>query len=101
MRDNSSTIIEKKRKEIDEIDEQIVKLLVERLDSAKEISRQKKALGKDNYDPAREQLILEKIRNICNSDNAEDKYNFIVGIYSELLKQSKLYQAMESDDSPK
>lgn len=101
MSDISLTIIEKKRKEIDKIDEKIVKLLIERLDSAKEISLQKRSLGKDNYDPAREQIILEKIGCICNSENAEDKGDFIIGIYSELLKQSKLYQAIESYDSQK
>lgn len=97
MSEEALKIIDNRRIEIDGLDEQIVKLLVKRFDSAKEISKQKKLLGKLDYDPDREKLIFDKISELCNNEGSEEICSYIVEIYSELLKQSKLYQASNKD----
>lgn len=93
MNEEASKIIEEKRNEIDSLDEEIVKLLIKRFNFAKEISNQKKLLGRIDYDPAREKLIFDKIKGLCNSEDSQEISSFLVEIYSEILKQSKLYQA--------
>jgi chorismate mutase len=54
--------IEILRRRIDELDQQIVRLLNERAGCAVEIGRQKEAIGEPIYQPAREAEVLANVR---------------------------------------
>ena len=56
------TDIEALRRRIDEIDQQLVKLLNERAGCAVEIGRVKEAMGQPIYQPTREAGVLENVR---------------------------------------
>ena len=77
------------RQEIDQIDDQIVKLLEERMQLVEEVVAYKKASGKPILDSKREEIIFEKVRN-----RVEDKryQETIVATFSDILKRSREYQ---------
>ena len=77
------------RQEIDQIDDQIVKLLEERMHLVEGVVAYKKASGKPILDTKREEIIFEKVRN-----RVEDKryQETIVATFSDLLKRSRDYQ---------
>ena len=77
------------RQEIDKIDDQIVRLLEERMHLVEGVVAYKKASGKSILDTKREELIFEKVRNhVCNK-----KYeDTIVATFSDILKRSRDYQ---------
>ena len=77
------------RQEIDQIDDQIVKLLEERMHLVEGVVAYKKASGKSILDTKREAVIFEKVRN-----RVEDKryQETIVATFSDILKRSRDYQ---------
>ena len=77
------------RQEIDQIDDQIVKLLEERMHLVEGVVAYKKASGKPILDTKREEAIFEKVRN-----RVEDKQyqETIVATFSDILKRSRDYQ---------
>lgn len=77
------------RQEIDQIDDQIVKLLEERMHLVEEVVAYKKASGKPILDSKREEIIFEKVKN-----RVEDKryQETIVATFSDILKRSRDYQ---------
>ena len=77
------------RQEIDQIDDQIVKLLEERMHLVEGVVAYKKASGKAILDTKREEIIFEKVRN-----RVEDKryQETIVATFSDILKRSRDYQ---------
>ena len=77
------------RQEIDQIDDQIVKLLEERMHLVEDVVAYKKASGKAILDTKREEAIFEKVRN-----RVEDKQyqETIVATFSDILKRSRDYQ---------
>ena len=77
------------RQEIDQIDDQIVKLLEERMHLVEGVVAYKKASGKPISDTKREEAIFEKVRS-----RVEDKryQETIVATFSDLLKRSRDYQ---------
>lgn len=77
------------RQEIDQIDDQIVKLLEERMHLVEGVVAYKKASGKPILDTTREAVIFEKVRN-----RVEDKryQETIVATFSDILKRSRDYQ---------
>ena len=77
------------RQEIDQIDDQIVKLLEERMHLVEGVVAYKKASGKQILDTKRESVIFEKVRN-----RVEDKryQETIVATFSDILKRSRDYQ---------
>ena len=77
------------RQEIDQIDDQIVKLLEERMHLVEGVVAYKKASGKQILDTKREEVIFEKIRS-----RVEDKryQETIVATFSDILKHSRDYQ---------
>ena len=77
------------RQEIDQIDDQIVKLLEERMHLVEEVVAYKKASGKPILDTKREEVIFDKVRN-----RVEDKryQETIVATFSDILKRSRDYQ---------
>lgn len=77
------------RQEIDQIDDQIVKLLEERMHLVEGVVAYKKASGKPILDSKREEVIFEKVKN-----RVEDKryQETIVETFSDILKRSRDYQ---------
>ena len=77
------------RQEIDQIDDQIVKLLEERMHLVEGVVAYKKASGKPILDTKREEVIFEKVKN-----RVEDKryQETIVATFSDILKRSRDYQ---------
>jgi chorismate mutase / prephenate dehydratase len=57
------------RNRIDEIDVRIVKLIAERMDITRDIGKEKKETGKPVQDKAREQMVVEKVREIAREVN--------------------------------
>ena len=81
--------LESIRQEIDQIDNQIVKLLEERMHLVEGVVAYKKASGKSILDTKREAVIFEKVRS-----RVEDKryQETIVATFSDILKRSRDYQ---------
>ena len=77
------------RQEIDQIDDQIVKFLEERMHLVEGVVAYKKASGKPILDSKREEVIFEKVKN-----RVEDKRykETIVTTFSDILKRSRDYQ---------
>ena len=77
------------RQEIDQIDDQIVKLLEERMHLVEGVVAYKNASGKPSLDTKREEVIFEKVRS-----RVEDKryQETIVATFSDILKRSRDYQ---------
>ena len=77
------------RQEIDQIDDQIVKLLEERMHLVEGVVAYKKASGMPILDSKREEVIFEKVRS-----RVEDKryQETIVATFSDILKRSREYQ---------
>ena len=77
------------RQEIDQIDDQIVKLLEERMHLVAGVVAYTKTSGKPILDTKREEVIFEKVRN-----RVEDKryQETIVATFSDILKRSRDYQ---------
>ena len=77
------------RQEIDQIDDQIVNLLEERMHLVEGVVAYKKASGKPILDTKREEIIFEKVKN-----RVEDKryQETIVATFSDILKRSRDYQ---------
>lgn len=77
------------RQKIDQIDDQIVKLLEERMHLVEGVVAYKKSSGKPILDTKREEVIFEKVKN-----RVEDKryQETIVATFSDILKRSRDYQ---------
>lgn len=77
------------RQEIDQIDDQIVKLLEERMQLVESVVAYKKASGKPILDTKREEVIFEKVRNHVENKRYQET---IVATFSDILKRSRDYQ---------
>ena len=77
------------RQEIDQIDDQIVKLLEERMHLVEGVVAYKKASGKSILDTKREEVIFEKVRSRVSNKSYQET---IVATFSDILKRSRDYQ---------
>ena len=77
------------REKIDKIDTQIVELLRERIEVAKEIGKLKENMGYESFDLLREKEILNKILKINQKVFPEDALKVI---YSEIIKACRSAQ---------
>ncbi|MEZ7599476.1 chorismate mutase [Streptococcus sp. 27098_8_69] len=77
------------RQEIDQIDDQIVKLLEERMHLVEGVVTYKKASGKAILDTKREEAIFEKVRSHVSNKKYEET---IVETFFDILKRSRDYQ---------
>ncbi len=87
---NFAVELEEKRKILDEIDEKIAKLFLDRLKTVKEIGSIKKENNLDILDKTREEKIIQKM-NFYASDLAEKEY--LVGIYKNVMEESRKAQS--------
>lgn len=77
------------RKRIDEIDDGIVKLLLERFAVVKNVAEYKKERGLEIFQKGRETEVLKKIAD--KTDNPEYK-EYMLDIYKIILETSKTLQ---------
>ena len=77
------------RKEIDDVDKQIVELIEKRMDLALEVARYKMSTGKPIYDRERELQKLEKLGSMASSEfNAKG----IQELFMQIMSVSRRYQ---------
>lgn len=88
-----SKTIDSKRIEIDKLDSLLIKLLSDRFNLSKEISNLKSKDDIDNYDPKREKIIFDNLKNILIENGDDDKSSYIESVYRTLLIESKSYQS--------
>ncbi len=84
--------LEDLRRKIDEADARIVRLIAERMRIAEEIGGEKKKQGKQIEDTAREQLVLENVRQIAQKEDISQED--IESIYRQIVTVSKSTQGM-------
>ena len=77
------------RQEIDQIDDQIVRLLEERMHLVEGVVAYKKSTGKLILDTKREEVIFEKVRDRVIDKKYEETS---VETFSDILKRSRDYQ---------
>ena len=77
------------RKKIDDIDDNIVKLLLERFAVVNEVAEYKKERGLEIYQKDREAEVLKKISALTDNQEYE---KYMLEIYEAILKTSKLSQ---------
>ena len=83
------------RKAIDVLDNDLVALLEKRMQLVYEVVAYKKATGKAVFDKEREEAILEKVAaRVTNKDFEEA----VVATFSDIMKQSRLYQEKQLHD---
>lgn len=87
-------MFEKERKEIDEIDYEIVILLKRRQEIVKRIIAKKKRQGITLKDSPREKEIISKLKKICDDELVEKVYKEIFSsVYNwPILKNRKYYK---------
>ena len=82
--------LEETRKEIDNIDDEIISLLSKRQYLIKKIAEIKKELNKSVLDEKREEEIIEKLK-IKAKEKGLDA-NFVVSLYNIILENSRNQQ---------
>ena len=80
------------RKQIDGLDVEIVKLIAERMEVTRKIGKEKMEIGKPVQDKAREQLVLEKVKNAARDLNLPPEE--IEKIYRQFFSISKGLQGI-------
>ena len=80
--------IEKKRKDIDEIDDYIIKLFLKRMQVCGDIGRYKRENGLRAYDEKRENEIFERIR----AQTPDEMREYADLLYETVLGLSNAYQ---------
>ncbi len=79
--------LDEMRKKIDEIDEQIVKMFMQRMDVSAEIATAKAVSDAPVLDKTRERELLERVRDL-----AGDRERYANALYQTLLSVSRAYQ---------
>jgi len=75
--------IEVLRKEVDNLDVEIINLLKKRVELAKAISKAKKEEGYPIYDPLREEKVIKKVKNLALKKNLN--LNEVLWIYRKII----------------
>jgi chorismate mutase/prephenate dehydratase len=89
-RPDLSPKLEKKRKEINVIDQKLLTFLNQRLRTALEIGKIKKGLGKKIYDPAREEEVLKYLRRKNKGPLKEKDLEKIFTTIMEVCRKSQI-----------
>jgi chorismate mutase len=84
------------RSKIDQIDEQLVRLLAERIRVAGEIGKKKNQQNKHPEDKAREEVVLENVRRIADEEHID--VDEIIAIYKQIIAASKRIQGKVKTD---
>lgn len=85
-------MIEEYRKEIDKLDNLIVKLFLERNEISKKISKEKKKYNKNILDLSRENEIIDRFSKLYDED-----IEYIKKLYKTIFEISKSIQENENE----
>ena len=77
------------RKQIDQVDQELVSLLEKRMALVEQVFAFKKSSGKPVFDSKREEAIFEEVRSLIKNDQHQES---IVSTFSDILKHSRQYQ---------
>ena len=77
------------RKEIDRLDDELLGVLIKRLELGNEIGEVKRAIGKAVIDEAREKEIFQRLIKNAGSKMAEED---VIEIFSKILEISRKIQ---------
>jgi len=80
--------MDKFRKKIDRIDEQLVKLIDERMELAFELGKLKKEQGRGVLDGDREKEVFEKLKTLPKQTVRDDE---IETLYKKIIQISRLH----------
>jgi chorismate mutase / prephenate dehydratase len=80
------------RKQVDGLDGDIVRLIAERMKVTKKIGEQKREMGKAIEDKAREQIVIDKVKNLARNENLSPEE--IEKIYQRIFIASKEVQGI-------
>lgn len=84
------SLLESSRKRIDELDEELIRLIKERTSLAGNIAQAKLVLGMAIHDPEREEYIHQKIRELANQQEInKDSLTQIIKILTDLSKEEQ------------
>ena len=83
------------RKEIDQIDDELVRLFCQRMDVASKVADYKKATGSPIYHPGREREILQKVAQKAGPEME----NYTRVLYSMLFELSRSYQSKRNTEA--
>lgn len=82
-------MFEKERAEIDAIDKELVELFERRMDAVTEVARIKKENNLPVLDQSREDMVLEKVRNLTQNKAYADS---LVAVYKHLMNVTKEFE---------
>lgn len=80
------------RKQVDEMDARIVKLIGERIQITRHIGKEKMETGQPIEDKSREQVVLDRVKNIARAENLNP--DEVEKIYQCIILASKEVQGM-------
>ncbi|EHI74064.1 chorismate mutase [Streptococcus criceti] len=80
------------RQNIDKIDKELVTLIEKRMNLVSQVAAYKKETGQPIYDQAREEAILDKVAGLVQNKGLEP---FIRATFTDIMKESRAYQAQE------
>lgn len=81
--------IENYRRKLDELDEMIINMLLERFEITKEIGKIKRNHNIEIFQPDREEAIIETIKFICEG---HDRVDAVISVYKTIMNESKALQ---------
>ncbi len=87
------------RKEIDETDEEIMRLIKKRFEAADKIAECKKKAGMPVLDMQREQEVLERIKAIAGREGVDEEA--AARIFREIITQTRNRQIRKTGNSRK
>ena len=87
--------LELTRKEIDQVDQQLVALLEKRMQLVNDVASSKKATGKPILDTSREEIVLNKVASRVQNKAFEET---LVNTFADIMKNSRNYQAKQLAD---
>ncbi len=86
--------MKKERDQIDDIDDQIVKLLSERMDLVKELGQIKQSSGTEVQDKTRETEIRTRLKELAEKEGLDPK--FVDHLYTHIFIESRRAQELDS-----
>ena len=89
-------MIDDSRKEIDQLDVQLVKLLAKRMDLATQLGREKKAAGMEVHQKTREVAVLDSAKLLANSLGLSE--DLVTDIYALIFTESRRLQAVAENE---
>lgn len=87
--------LELTRKEIDQVDQQLVALLEKRMQLVNDVTAYKKATGKPILDTSREEIVLNKVASRVQNEAFKET---LVNTFADIMKNSRNYQAKQLSD---